>query len=295
MAVSLSSLPEGLQDKGAFTRPHISVTDPKSSGAKQEINDATRYQLINAIGSAQLEDGKYLLNRATGKLEIQWVQGIGSEKVAAPQGRLMATVINGILSRKLPWSLVLLGVALVLAVELLGVRSLTLAVGAYLSIATTLAIFVGSAVRWMADAAIAKAKARDRAIRAQLAAEALALAPEGAVIAVLTEEELLHGEVRLTDAAQAEITHNEPLTDLDNDEISPGSLFASGLIAAGGITGLIGVAVAAAESFSEEGGGHWLFPRFHESNPLHRDPVAIVMFGLLAFSLYYFAKKPLER
>jgi len=31
--------------------------------------------------------------------------GIGSEKAAAPQARLMATVIDGILSRKLPWGL----------------------------------------------------------------------------------------------------------------------------------------------------------------------------------------------
>ena len=84
------------------------------------------------------------------------MQGIGSEKAAAPQGRLMATVINGILSRKLPWSLVLLGVALVIMVELLGVRSLTLAVGAYLSIATTLAIFVGGVMRWMVDRALEK-------------------------------------------------------------------------------------------------------------------------------------------
>ena len=42
---------------------------------------------------------------------------IGSERAAAPQGRLMATVINGILSRKLPWTLVLLGVALVNAFQ----------------------------------------------------------------------------------------------------------------------------------------------------------------------------------
>jgi uncharacterized oligopeptide transporter (OPT) family protein len=294
MAVTLSSLPEGLQDKGMFPRPHISVVNPKNANERQEINDATRYELINAIGSAQLEDGKYLLNRETGKLEIQWVQGIGSEKVAAPQGRLMATVINGILSRKLPWSLVLLGVALVLAVELLGVRSLTLAVGAYLSIATTLAIFVGSMVRWMADAAIKKARERDGAIRMRLTAEALVVAPEGAVVAVLTEDELLNGDIRLTDAAQAELTGNEPLTDLDNEEISPGSLFASGLIAAGGITGLIGVAVAAMESLSEERGGNWHLWRFHEGNPLDHDPVSIVMFGLLAFSLYYFARKPLD-
>ena len=65
----------------------------------------------------------------------------------------MATVINGILSRKLPWSLVLLGVALVIGIELLGIRSLTFAVGAYLSIGTTLAIFCGGVVRWMVDRA----------------------------------------------------------------------------------------------------------------------------------------------
>src|SRR6201999_575438 len=108
-------------------------------------------------GSSTLPDGKYLLNPATGKIEIQWAQGIGSEKAAAPQGRLMATVINGILSRRLPWGLVLLGVFLVIAVELLGVRSLSFAVGAYLSIATTLAIFCGGVVRWIVDRALEKA------------------------------------------------------------------------------------------------------------------------------------------
>src|SRR2546426_12586817 len=61
----------------------------------------------------------------------------------------MATVINGILTQRLPWRLVLMGVALVLAVELLGVRSLAFAVGSYLSIATTMAIFAGGAGRWL--------------------------------------------------------------------------------------------------------------------------------------------------
>jgi hypothetical protein len=42
-------------------------------------------------------------------------------------------------------------VALVVGSELLGVRSLTFAVGAYLSIGTTLAIFCGGAVRWLVD------------------------------------------------------------------------------------------------------------------------------------------------
>ncbi len=91
---------------------------------------------------------------------MQWIQGIGSEKAAAPQARLMATVVNGILGRKLPWGLVLLGVFLVIAVELLGIRSLSFAVGAYLSIATTLAIFAGGVVRWMVDRAVEKATRR---------------------------------------------------------------------------------------------------------------------------------------
>ena len=149
---SAALLSDGVQDKGHFTRDVIPLS---SKAGNREIVDGGRsYVLLNAIGSATLPDGKYLLNPRTNQIEIQWTQGIGSEKAAAPQGKLMATVINGILSRKLPWGLVLLGVALVIAVELLGVRSLTFAVGAYLSIATTLAIFVGGVMRWMVDRAM---------------------------------------------------------------------------------------------------------------------------------------------
>ena len=292
IALNLSSLPEGLEDKGAFPRPHISLIDPSDSAKRIDVNDATRFELINAIGSSTLEDGKYLLNRATGKLEIQWVQGIGSEKAAAPQGRLMATVINGILSHKLPWSLVLLGVALVLAVELMGVRSLTLAVGAYLSIATTLAIFVGGFVRWIADAAIVKARARDAAKRNEerIAGRLAEMAP-GAKVTVIADDPRIPLAVYPTlDEEEAALTGNEALTDLESDEISPGSLFASGLIAAGGIMGLLGVAIRLYESASEK-----TMPRFSEHNLLHHDPVSVVMFALLAFSLYYFARKPMEK
>ncbi len=120
-------------------------------------HQASEYVVLNAIGSTELQDGKYLYSPATGKIEVHWIQGIGSAAAPAPQARLMATVINGILSRKLPWGLVLLGVSLVIAVELLGIRSLTFAVGAYLPIGTTLPIFVGGVVRWMVDRAAARA------------------------------------------------------------------------------------------------------------------------------------------
>jgi uncharacterized oligopeptide transporter (OPT) family protein len=245
IALSLDRLPDGVQNKGQFKRQRIMLSARGAENSnREEMAGTDRFVLLNAIGSATLEDGKYLYNPATQEIEIQWMQGIGSEKAAAPQGRLMATVINGILSRKLPWALVLLGVALVVMVEMLGVRSLTLAVGAYLSIATTLAIFVGGAMRWMVDRAMAKGRS-----------------PE--------------------------------LVELES-EISPGSLYASGLIAAGGIVGLIGVCVRLIEGLSEQRGGHWQLFRFSEHNLLHHDWVSVVMFALLAYSLYYFARKPLK-
>jgi putative OPT family oligopeptide transporter len=249
MTLSLAQLPDGVQDKGAFPRDHITLTSHNTDNqGREDVSNTRRYILLNAIGSTTLEDGKYLYNPATGAIEIQWVQGIGSEKAAAPQGRLMATVINGILSRKLPWGLVMLGVAIVIVIELLGVRSLTFAVGAYLSIATTLAIFVGGVMRWMVDRAMEK-----------------------------------H---RLANAI--------PDDELASEEISPGSLYASGLIAAGGIVGLLGVCIRLLEGLSEQRGGHWMLWRFSEQNPLHQDWISVIMFALLAFSLYYFARKPLD-
>ncbi len=220
-----------------FSRDHFDVTLPNQA---VQTRDGANYELLNALGSHTLPDGKYLYNPVTGRIEVQWIQGIGSEKAAAPQGRLMATVINGILTRKLPWGLVLLGVFLVLAVELLGVRSLSFAVGAYLSIATTLAIFVGGVVRWMVDRAVEK---------------------EGGTV------------------GDAET------------EISPGSLYASGLIAAGGIVGLLGVVLKLYEAATEK---HDVL-RWPATNPLYHDWVSVLMFALLAFSLYYFARKPLDK
>ncbi len=207
-------------------------------GKTTTTHQKSEYILLNAIGSSELQDGKYLYSPATGQIEVHWIQGIGSAAAPAPQARLMATVINGILSRKLPWGLVLIGVSLVIAVELLGIRSLPFAVGAYLPIGTTLPIFVGGVVRWMVDQAAKR-----------------------------------HGE-----DADAE------------SEISPGSLFASGLIAAGGIVGLIGVALKAYEA--TVGKGDILnFPHTFLDN----NYVSVLAFAALAYSLYYFARKPLKK
>ena len=362
--LALDHLPEGVQNNGHFKRDHILLTAfaPKpgapsfptvlpservgsSSGevqGKQELPSASSYILLNAIGSTTLEDGKYLYNPATGTIDIQWIQGIGSEKAAAPQGRLMATVINGILSRRLPWSLVLLGVALVIAVELLGIRSLTFAVGAYLSIATTLAIFVGGVMRWMADRAMLHHAARQRAAThtafldrwrttqaTWLATSPQPISFQSAAMTQPTNDVSSRpeaagrsGEIPVFAPAHAHpITafltahpellpfpgfdptnpdHLDPATGLPvptsvtpvldaESEISPGSLYASGLIAAGGIVGLLGVVLKLYEAATDH-----TVPRFPDANPLHHDWVSVLAFAALAFSLYYFARKPLK-
>lgn len=79
------------------------------------------------------------------------VHAIGSEKFPAPQGTLMATLIKGLLAMNLDWQFVLVGVFISVTMELCGVRALAFAVGAYLPISTTLPIFVGGVVRWLAD------------------------------------------------------------------------------------------------------------------------------------------------
>jgi uncharacterized oligopeptide transporter (OPT) family protein len=194
------------------------------------------YKLLNVLGSPTIPEGTYLLNPATGRIEVQWVQGIGSQEAPAPQARLMSVVIRGILDRRLPWGLVFLGVFLVIGIELLGIRSLSFAVGSYLSIGTTAAIFCGGLVRWLAE---------------------------------------------------------QGLKEKTDDEASPGALYASGLIAAGGIVGLLGIVVKLAEKWE------WLpagaidlgqrMPAIHGSAAL-----GIIAFAALASSLFHFARKPLE-
>ncbi len=76
---------------------------------------------------------------------------IGTEKLPAPQGTLMATLIKGLLSFNLDWQFVLVGVFLAVTMELCGVKSLSFAVGAYLPLSTTAPIFVGGAIKGLAE------------------------------------------------------------------------------------------------------------------------------------------------
>ncbi len=74
--------------------------------------------------------------------------GFGTQDLPAPQATLMKTVIEGILSANLPWTLVFIGALMALTVELLGIRALPFAVGLYLPLSSMSPIFVGGIFRW---------------------------------------------------------------------------------------------------------------------------------------------------
>src|SRR6185369_13114766 len=72
-------------------------------------------------------------------------------KFDAPKAVLMSYIIKGILSHKLPWTLVLLGVMIAIVLEMSGIPSLAFAVGVYLPLSSSSPIFIGGMIRWGVD------------------------------------------------------------------------------------------------------------------------------------------------
>jgi hypothetical protein len=130
-----------------FTPPAV------SSGRAEpiEARDGKTYLLVRVVGLEGIEPGNYLVEPASGLAVKRRIDGIGGRELAAPQANLMAVLIGGLLERKLPWGLIMIGVCLALFIELLGMHSLTFAVGAYLPLSSTLPIFMGGVVRKIAD------------------------------------------------------------------------------------------------------------------------------------------------
>jgi len=265
VGVTISTIAIGttlnLMNKGLerYLSTQIPVTlQSLPSGVKVERENfhyqGKAYVLINSLGSHEIPDGEYLYDAGTKQIEYQWAQGIGSDKAPAPQARLMATVISGILNQRLPWRLVLMGVALVIAVEILGIRSLAFATGMYISVATTAAMFAGGLVRWAVEASMKEKQAGD-------------------------------------------------------SEASPGALYSSGLIAAGGIFGLLGIIITLLQDPEiSTHVPHWVSAVFRlpwRSDLFSFGPrllgslagsslFGLIMFLLLASSLFHFARKKLD-
>jgi putative OPT family oligopeptide transporter len=72
-------------------------------------------------------------------------------KYPAPKAALMGILVDGVLTRRLPWSLILIGVFISITLEIIGLPALPIAVGMYLPISTSMAIFAGGGVRALVD------------------------------------------------------------------------------------------------------------------------------------------------
>jgi hypothetical protein len=93
------------------------------------------------------------------------------EKFDAPKAMLMSYIIKGILSRKLPWGLVLIGAAIALVLEMSVLPSLAFATGVYLPLSASSPIFIGGLVRSLVDRYSRRKHAGAQLTEEQLAAE----------------------------------------------------------------------------------------------------------------------------
>jgi len=83
--------------------------------------------------------------------------GFGDPKLSAPQAGLMASLAQGIVGGEMAWPLVVVGILMGVVMIMLQVRSpMLVAVGMYLPLDTTFAIFIGGLIRWLTDSRAAR-------------------------------------------------------------------------------------------------------------------------------------------
>ncbi len=125
------------------------VSDPKSYRVWQRSDpsggSAQRY-LVNERGVPV-----YLVDPGINGTHKFRPDGSSVIKFGAPKATLMSYIIKGILSRKLPWTLVLLGAMIAIVLEMSGIPSLAFAVGVYLPLSSSSPIWVGGMMRWLVD------------------------------------------------------------------------------------------------------------------------------------------------
>jgi putative OPT family oligopeptide transporter len=139
------------------------VNAPLAELTQSESHEGKEYKVwwvTKPVPGAEL--GRYLVDPQSGKPVYRVDPGIGgivktrkdgspAEKFTPPQPALFAVIIDGILTQKLAWVLVILGASLAVVMQLSGVSALAFAVGVYLPLATTMPIFIGGLIRGLVD------------------------------------------------------------------------------------------------------------------------------------------------
>jgi len=143
----------GLQERETLRGPQAS-DDRNSYLVWQKIDegggDAQRF-LVNDQGVPV-----YLMDPGINGTHKVRPDGSTVNKFDAPKAVLMSYIIKGILNRRLPWGLVLIGVMISIVLEMAGIPSLAFAVGVYLPLSSSSPIFIGGMIRWLVDKVIRK-------------------------------------------------------------------------------------------------------------------------------------------
>ncbi|MDY7231520.1 OPT family oligopeptide transporter [Hyalangium rubrum] len=182
-----------------------------------------------------------VLDTPTEAMRAQGIEHmIGTEKFPAPQGTLMATLIKGLLSFNLDWQFVLVGVFLAITMELCGVKSLSFAVGAYLPLSTTAPIFVGGAIKGIADF----------------------------------------------------VAHRKG-EKVEESELGPGNLFATGLVAGGALAGVLVAILSVNEGVSKSIEGLSVEKALeHSIGAGGYQLLGVILFAVMGFVLYRISRRP---
>ena len=145
----------GLRTDPALLTNHESLRGPQ---ARDDGGSYLTWHKTDAVGGPA---GKYLVNAAGAAVWLvdPGINGAydtrpdGSQvrKFDAPKATLMSYIIKGILDRKLPWALVLLGVMIAVCLQMSFIPALAFAVGVYLPLSSSSPIFIGGMIRWLVD------------------------------------------------------------------------------------------------------------------------------------------------
>ncbi|MBI4405261.1 MAG: oligopeptide transporter, OPT family [Deltaproteobacteria bacterium] len=153
------------------------LTKMEKVGGPESATDTNLYHVLQLPETpkegplSKLLPGKYLVDNS-GKVQYLVDPGINGilktrddgssvQKYEAPKARLMSLIIDGILAQKLPWGLVLLGVAIAIVCEMCAVSALPFAVGVYLPLSTTMPLLIGGMIRLYVDKARARKNKRE--------------------------------------------------------------------------------------------------------------------------------------
>lgn len=115
--------------------------DVTATGQMRGMDD----NLYNRVNVKEGGQEMTLLLDATGKPKYEVVEV--TNKLDAPKAALMGVLVDGVLTQRLPWSLILIGAMISIVLEIVGVSALPVAVGIYLPISTSATIFCGGLVR----------------------------------------------------------------------------------------------------------------------------------------------------